>query len=172
MTWDKSRAKLIDIAVTITRRGYDIAHVTQGIASRHYHGKSPAHATVLLARDARRVYWQRHASRTEAQERELCQIEEMATVLREEGWRLLEIPSGCIWHHAPTSNEVNRNGGVFEIYGAATRATFESATRATLLGLAWRPAAAGNSFCEHKKNAVGDGEPSQLDDAPLSCPHF
>ena len=34
-------------------------------------------------------------------------------------------------------------------------------TRATLLGLAWRPAAADNSSCEHTKNAVGDKERGQ-----------
>lgn len=124
--WDIPREKAIEIVVNLRRRGYDTITTAKYVANKYYLGKSPDHAACLLARDAVEVFWLEHAGRTEHQER----IVEMADDLRAEGWGMIWPPGfGYLWRHSECNVDVNRGGGTFETFEAATVATFESQTR-------------------------------------------
>jgi hypothetical protein len=130
--WEIPRAEAIRIVVDLRRRGYDVNDVARHVAQTHYLGASVERAAALLARDAIEAFWVEHGGRTHEQER----IQEMAEALRVEGWVLVNHPGfGYLWRHRVAQVDVNRGGGTFDTFEAATVATYESATRQVIQGV-------------------------------------
>jgi len=129
--WDIPREEAIKIVVNLRRRGYAINDVARHVTQKHYCGVSYDRAAALLARDSVACFWTEHAGRTEEQDK----IAMMAEELRSEGWVMVNPPGfGYLWYHKQTHVDVNRGGGTFSTFEAATIAVYQSATRKIVSG--------------------------------------
>ena len=130
--WTRSRSELIDIGAHLAHRGYSIRSVAAEMVRKHFLGRDDKSAERRLARAISERFWTRYYGRTEQQQT----IADMANALYAEGWKPLfaDDCEQCFWIHEATHNMVNCNGGYFRTYAAGTRAAYESATRALLLG--------------------------------------
>jgi hypothetical protein len=128
--WTHPRHELIAIGVRLARQGYHITSIAEHLVLRHFTGRDRKRAEKHLAGAIARQFWMKHAGRTERQE----EIADMAATLHAEGWKPIfdGDDERCFWLHKPTGLSVNCNGDFFYNYAAATRATYESATRAIL----------------------------------------
>jgi hypothetical protein len=121
--WDIPREEVIETAVTLARRGYDIDYAVECVTQMHYSGKSRLIARGMLQQDAIVVFYERQ------QETVYNQLSTMAETLRAEGWKLITHNHGFLWRHTKAHVDVNRNGGLWPTYAEATRRTFNSQTR-------------------------------------------
>lgn len=128
--WNHPRQDLIRIGVALALKGYDIMSVADHMTIRHFEGQNLSEAKKNLAGAIARQFYMQHGGRTERQQ----EISAMATQLYAEGWKPTfdRDNERCFWYHVNTGLSVNSNGGFFYNYAAATRAAFESATRAIL----------------------------------------
>jgi hypothetical protein len=128
--WNHPRSELIEIGANLARKGYDITSVARHMVLRHFTGRDYKRAERHLAAAIAHRFYLVYAGRTERQQ----QIADMADALRAEGWKPLfdDGDERCFWRHVSTGLSVNCNGGFFYNYAAATRAAYESPTRALL----------------------------------------
>ncbi len=127
--WTHPRSALVKSATQSVIRGWgSIGEIAENTLRRHYIGKSPERALKRLVQDIYQAVLHSNPS---------TEFKQMEARLLAEGWRFLPVNdagSEGVFIHEPTGNMVNRNGGVFETYEDAVKATYNSATRAYLQG--------------------------------------
>jgi len=128
--WTRPRQELIHIGANLCYRGWGLSGIARGMVERHFSGSGTRQAERRLRRDIAAAFWTIYGGQTQKQR----ELSDMALVLRREGWQPLfdDRGQGCFWRHE-SGCTVNCNGGFFHSYQAATKAAYESQTRAMLL---------------------------------------
>jgi hypothetical protein len=128
--WTRPRQELIDIGANLCYRGWSVPGIAEGMVERHFQGIGRRQAARRLGHDIAAAFWRSYGGLTEKQQ----QVSVMAELLRKDGWAPLfdEYGQGCFWRHE-SGVTVNSQGGFFPCFERATKAAYESQTRAMLL---------------------------------------